>query len=356
MFPRKSVNDVDEGDCGEPLRKKPRLSFFDSYYNRTIFRVQAIILPKGGVRSMRILNLSEDRKTKKCIIRIWNDSPEDRMCGLKAIITGLTFHTNEILGRKLTSNEIKYIKQGAKLQKSLAKELQELLGEEYDDEIGCTLENVVQCESLLETRIKVVSSQQFNAVIYSGNERYERTIYLYLHDSDFHYDVIHSMGAPLGCGYFCNKCNTGYKDKSRHPRCHRDKDGKKMSICLICMQENHRDEKIERALCPDCNRYVKNEKCKYFHKTDKICEMYFSCKECGKLVSRLLEHVHECGVGKCRNKNCGFIGKLSEHLCHLTRIPAKGGKCWDDMCTCKQKGECQIEEKECMYEGVFGIN
>jgi len=42
----------------------------------------------------------------------------------------------------------------------------------------------------------------------------EKIINLCAHDN--HYDVIRSMKAFFSRGYFCDACNVGYNDKSKH--------------------------------------------------------------------------------------------------------------------------------------------
>ena len=88
------------------------------------------------------------------------------MCCPRAIVTALTYHTDYILGSK---RNVKDIRNGRKIQTKLAEELYQRLGE-YNEE-GFTLEDVKHAEELLNIQIKVVCAENFNTIIYSGEEK-----------------------------------------------------------------------------------------------------------------------------------------------------------------------------------------
>jgi len=62
-----------------------------------IFHIQITNIPHGKGRVTKIINLANDIKTKICITQIQNN---DNLCCPRAIVTGLTYHTNDIFGSK----------------------------------------------------------------------------------------------------------------------------------------------------------------------------------------------------------------------------------------------------------------
>ena len=133
------------------------------------FNVKILSIPCGS-KPNKIINLANDIRTKKCIMQIKNNVI---LCCPRAIITALTYHTNNIFG---TKRNIKHIREGWKIQTKLTEELCKRLGN-YNEE-GFTLEDIKNVEELLDIQNKVVCAESFNAIIYSGEER-ETKIYLY---------------------------------------------------------------------------------------------------------------------------------------------------------------------------------
>lgn len=82
----------------------------------TYFHLQLILLPSGrGPPRRPVINILDDRRLKKSIIRIRNSN--DNLCGLRAIVTGLAaLQVDSILGITLSPNDILYIKKGRKIQ------------------------------------------------------------------------------------------------------------------------------------------------------------------------------------------------------------------------------------------------
>jgi len=97
------------------------------------FNVKTFSIPRGS-KPNKIINLVNDIRTKRCITQIKNN---DNLCCPRAIITALTYHTNDIFG---TKRNITNIRKGLKVQTELAGELCERLGG-YNEE-GFTLEDI----------------------------------------------------------------------------------------------------------------------------------------------------------------------------------------------------------------------
>lgn len=86
---------------------------------QTMFSFKIISIPRDS-RGSKIMNLRDDIRTKRCITLINNT---DNLCCPRAIVTALTYHTNNILDRPIDDCENKLIRQGRQLQRELAREL-----------------------------------------------------------------------------------------------------------------------------------------------------------------------------------------------------------------------------------------
>jgi hypothetical protein len=64
---------------------------------RCTFYAEVVNMPRGATNANRILNIAEDSRTKRSIIQIKN---KDNLCCPRAVIVGLTYHTNIILGKE----------------------------------------------------------------------------------------------------------------------------------------------------------------------------------------------------------------------------------------------------------------
>jgi hypothetical protein len=163
-------------------------------------------MPRGATNAKRLLKIAEDSRTKKSITPIKN---KDNLCCPRAVIVGLTYHTNIILGREYDHNDIRYIRMGRNLQTTLAQELCNQLGE-YNRNYF-TLDDIANIERLLKIQIKIVAAECFNSIIYSGLEK-DVKVYLYKNIK------IH-------------KCKT--KDK----------------LCVMCFKSNHKEDCSKRIYC-----------------------------------------------------------------------------------------------------------
>lgn len=285
---------------------------------QTRFNVKIINIPKGS-KGSKIINLKEDVRTKKCITQINN---KDNLCCPRAIVTALTYHTDNILDRPITAMEKKCIRMGRKLQGELARELCKRLGE-YNEE-GFTLEDIRNAEKLLGVQIKVVCAENFNGVIYKGAEA---EIILYLYKIGNHFDVINSMKAFFGSSYYCEVCDRTYNNKDGHNVCLPKR------VCKLCMGAEH-SESLPSVYCDKCNRYCYNQMCLANH--GLVCAKIYKCKTCNKICRRpynrkkynkLIEH--SCYHYYCHN--CKEVAKYNEHECYMQRKKSKGGPC-DEWC------------------------
>ena len=279
---------------------------------QTKFNIKIINMPKGQGRS-KIINLSQDVHTKKCITQIRN---KDNLCCPRAIITALTYNTNKILDRELSELNIKHIRQGRKIQTELTQELCKRVGN-YNEE-GFTLEDIKNVEKILNIQVKIVCAENFNSVIYAGDDKDTK---VYLYKSGNHFDVINSMKAFLGSSYYCNACDKPYNNKDKH------KCAKNAGVCLLCKKPSHSIEDKNKIYCKECNRYCYNQACLDHH--NKVCKEVYKCNGCNMILLRTKEH--KCGYSFCYN--CMETDKTGEHQCYIQTKRQKGGKC-DLLCVC----------------------
>jgi hypothetical protein len=82
--------------------------------------------------------------------------------------------------------------------------------------------------------------------------------YIYLLNSDKHYDVIESMASYLNKSYFCDLCKKGFDHPEEH-NC--------ISICKACNRMKCRlDFKLK---CQNCDLFIQNKSCYDLHDETK---------------------------------------------------------------------------------------
>ncbi|XP_072384507.1 uncharacterized protein [Diabrotica undecimpunctata] len=280
----------------------------------TKFDIQIFNIPRFSGRR-RMINLSEDRRTKKSITRIVNT---DNLCGARAIVTALTYITNEILGHNLIKSDVHNIRIGRTLQTVLAEKLCGLLGGCYVD--GFILDDFKKAEELLNVQIKIICSENFNTLIYEGPEKTNK---IYLYKNGNHFDVINSLKGLYGTHFYCTKCDTPYQGSNKH-KC------KKAPLCTICKQPEHDLSTHTKILCELCNRFCFNIEC--LHNHEAMCKEVFKCEKGNKVCKRATEHV--CGYSMCRN--CNTFVEIATHHCYMMKKPAKGGIC-EVPCVCNNR-------------------
>ena len=240
----------------------------------TNFSIQIIRMPSGGGRT-KMINLAEDVKTKRCILQIKNN---DNLCGPRAVIAALTYNTNIILNKEMNKNDITNIRIGRKLQKDLAVELCNKINHKPGKPF--TLKSFKKVERYLKNvRIKIISANNFNTIIYKGIGARNITIHIYHHND--HYDVITSMAAFYGMSDYCQLCDKAYKHKKHICK----------AICITCKHSAHITPKSKKY-CTDCNRYCYNEECFEQHKKpvssteNSSCQTVCKCLSCNVIYER----------------------------------------------------------------------
>ena len=144
----------------------------------------------------------DDVKLKKCVITIKND---DARCLIRCIVIGLAIINND--------TQLKSIKDSRKsLQTKKTMELIDQCDLANDGPYNGT--DIIKISSVINKNIVVVDGDCLNKVTFKTNVDSED--YIYLHKHNNHFNLITSMTAFTSNAYYCDKCNTGYKNKNQH--------------------------------------------------------------------------------------------------------------------------------------------
>lgn len=142
-------------------------------------------------------------------------------------------------------------------------------------------------------------------VYYSGdNKEAQFNLNLLFHEG--HFNVITSLTAAFVCAYFCEPCRTPFNVKGNH-RCD--------LICQACHTTSPPcKQEYDGVVCPDCNRFFKNQICFIAHQGD-VCNRIKKCTDCHKTI-RVKERKtrHMCGEVFC--SICQDF-KESNHQCYM---------------------------------------
>lgn len=205
------------------------------------------------------------------------------------------------------------IRQGCQLQSNLAKELHQKA--EVPEGL-CGIPEIAKFQSVIEDyQIVVLSAEHFNAVIYEGQKR-EKQIYLYLYEN--HFEIITSVSAFLGKGYWCLECKKGFNNKQDH-RCSK--------VCKCCFTEGCDGVKMKEPWreCGTCHRLFAGNECYANHcrpnkNGQSVCQRFYKCTKCHKIFShkRRSPEAHSCGEKLCLN--CEEYVDPNTHLCYMKPI------------------------------------
>lgn len=176
------------------------------------FNINIIAMPQEG-HNTKFLNLAQAKQTKTSITQIKN---KNNLCCPRAVVVALTYlienpSITTIFKKELSKLDIRYIREGRKLQTELTTQLCNQLG--YYNQEGFTLDDIKNLEKLIYIQINIVCAENLNSIIYKGPEK---DIKVYLYKNGNHYDVISKMAGFLGSSYYCHKCKNPYEYKDKH--------------------------------------------------------------------------------------------------------------------------------------------
>lgn len=124
------------------------------------------------------------------------------------------------------------------------------------------------------------------------------------------------MTAAFSCKYFCEICNVGYSENTRHVCSNR---------CRACLRNPKCDEGIEKVKCSLCNREFFGTNCAKSHKDKGLCEKLKSCPLCKRVYIQSRIKIHKCDSFYCSTCLCD---RPREHLCYVPKyiIPKEDPK------------------------------
>ena len=249
---------------------------------------------------------------RRCLIPIVN---KDELCMARCIVVGVARWQNDPAYEDL--------RKGRPLQRTRAWELHKLAGVELK---ACGVEEIKRFQTVLPNyQLVIVSAEHYNSIIYKGPDR-DKQIFFYLNNQ--HYDLIISMPGLLGKSYYCLHCEKGYNtEDGRHHACKKK--------CYSCFQIACPGDEFSWIFCEKCQRSFKGKDCFANHEkkgsqgSRTVCETYFKCKECGKVLDRTRRDIR---THKCGEKLCHVCDKYvdSEHQCFMQVVKKKKRKRDDD--------------------------
>ncbi|MDI9312523.1 MAG: DNA polymerase [Limnohabitans sp.] len=261
--------------------------------------IQLVIVKKltGSGKRKAPITIEEHRHKQKKLIKINNN---DNSCGLQAIAlskykqeyTNPTMHEYELVRKNLNNRLV-----------NLARQLGEFCGIDYNTKITSTELAIIDSKLKPEYQIICVNGQS-KTYDFIGLTSEKKIFIEHLND---HYNVIFSMKAYLGTGYFCESCFVGFNNIGYHI-C---KDGCKK--CHSKYSSNCNQNVIE---CTKCGRDFNGYFCLENHIKNKICSMYKRCKDCCFEFKE--KDGHTCGVYNC--KSCNENYTVTPHFCHITSL------------------------------------
>lgn len=163
---------------------------------------------------------------------------------------------------------------------------------------------------LTDYRVHVYSADHFGRLVKSlgtGNK------HLYLFHSRHHFDVITKIKAFLSTDYFCEECQTRYKNHGEHTCAGGCKD---CGSFVRCQKEG------SLINCKECNLNFVSETCFAKHKQLR-CKVRQGCPECGHVIYKsTAESKHICGTHICpfcneRVNDQEVIDTKNIHRCYL---------------------------------------
>lgn len=135
--------------------------------DKIIFHAQVTNIPRDSGGGTKILNLAEDIRTKWSTTQIKNS---DNLYAPRAVVVTVYFQNDPQIFNKLylyndelSTNSFWNIIEGRTLQSTSKNNLCNKL-ESYNED-GFTLEDIKKLETLLNIDVKIICSENFNAVL-----------------------------------------------------------------------------------------------------------------------------------------------------------------------------------------------
>ena len=177
--------------------------------------------PRGSGKSKYMTSELDSKvfaQKKQSIIQINNT--EDSLCFARAVVVGMCYSERE---NTETWNKRwdRIRKSDRPLQKTEAEKLLKEAGVSPTCPVG--IDEYRQIQTLLYKKNYVIKVHSQHSKVEKVFEhppvtRESKIIHVYFHQK--HYDYIKSMTGFLGCGYYCEFCDVGYKNRESHTCSH----------------------------------------------------------------------------------------------------------------------------------------
>ena len=252
-------------------------------------------------------------------------------------------------------NRKKSWKEGSIIAKNLAKYILEAVGLEEDQK--AELIHIQRLSDLFRVPIKLRKPDKKATIIQEvmpegvdGPQDYRINLQV---DGE-HSNLIKSMRAYTGYGYYCGACDKSYKVPYGHMMC--------KWKCRDCYSRDCPKEILDYTVCEDCNKKFKSKECYELHKTTKIlrkghkeactvCECQIVCGKEGctpfdpiMYAPHPWKEAHVCGESIC--SACRAI-KGEDHRCFMPKPKEEDKpKRVDDSTIIYFDVECRQEEED----------
>ena len=223
-------------------------------------------------------------RKKRSIIQIVN--AEDSLCFARAVVVGMCYSERE--NTETENKRWNHIRHSnSPLQKTEAEKLLKEAGVSPTQPVG--IDEYRQIQTFLYKKNYVIKVHHQHSKVEKVFENSivtseSKIIHMYFHQN--HYDYIKSITGFLGCSYYCEFCDVGYKNRESHVCSH---------ICKGCYRIGKCPSESKEYDCCYCHRRFFNAECMKKHRIvqgnekKSICDLV---KLCGQQIQvRKKNHV-----------------------------------------------------------------
>ena len=238
--------------------------------------------PKGSGKPKRLTTELDSKvfsQKKQSVIQINNT--EDSLCFARAVVVGMCYSERE--NTETWNKRWGCIRKSDRpLQKTEAEKLLKEAGVSPTRPVG--VKEYKQIQALLYKKNYVIKVHNQHS---KAEKLFEhppvtsesKIIHVYFHQK--HYDYIKSMPGFLGCAYYCEFCDVGYKNRESHVCPH---------ICKGCYRIGKCASESKEYNCYRCHRRffsgecMKNHRIVQGNKKKSVCDLVKLCTKCGQHI------------------------------------------------------------------------
>ena len=313
------------------------------------FVFQFVKQPEGGTHYILTNLTEEEKKNKRCIIRIQNG---DNSCFVIALRVAIA-----VLNKKkgnISDADYKYLVKKFCTPKyvKMAQELYTQVGIPVDTRVS--FGEIKQFEDHLNITINIFTGNTHRYPIDLENQHEDQ---VYLHFNNEHYEVITSPEAWLNMKdtkKFCNGCK---KEVSKQTHKCETVGVFVKQLCLKCGEVHIEGQ--EEIICPDCNRNFSNQECFNNHKQagknggKSLCDKIFQCNMCDAMCNnQITEDEFQSIKYRLKIKHQVYDGielaEMNKAIHHHYRRTHFCGKIWCNACN----DQVPMDNHQCFIGGL----